>query len=128
MMNEKRKREVILVLSLLVLSGASFWFIRQYQAATTKNAAVVIYVEDKEVGRYSLSEDRTIEVEGKDEGKNIFRIRNGKVSVIKASCPDKICVHHKKISKNGETIVCLPNRVVVEVRSEEDSEIDTTTH
>ena len=127
-MKEKRRRELILLACLLVLSGVSFLFIRQYQKATTKNATVVIFVEDKETGRYSLSEDQTIRVTGKDDGENLVVIKGGAVEVKEATCPDKICVHHQKISKNGETIVCLPNRVVVEVQSEEDAEVDATTH
>ena len=35
-----------------------------------------------------------------------------------ADCPDKICVNTGKISKIGETIVCLPHRVVVEIQGE----------
>ena len=36
----------------------------------------------------------------------------------KQNCPDKICVNHAAISKKGETIVCLPHKVVVEVVDE----------
>jgi hypothetical protein len=43
-----------------------------------------------------------------------------------ADCPDKLCVHQKAISATGETIVCLPNKVVVEIAGEtEDAEFDT---
>ena len=41
-----------------------------------------------------------------------------------ASCPDQICVHHNKISRNKETIVCLPDRVVITIENGEDSGID----
>jgi hypothetical protein len=44
-----------------------------------------------------------------------------------ADCPDKLCVQEKAVSKNGETIVCLPHRVVVEITSEEENEIDGVT-
>ena len=36
--------------------------------------------------------------------------------MISADCPDKLCVHQHAISANGETIVCLPNKVVAEVK------------
>ena len=42
-----------------------------------------------------------------------------------ANCRDLICVHHKAISGNGESIVCMPNRIVVEVVSDEESQLDT---
>jgi hypothetical protein len=41
-----------------------------------------------------------------------------------ASCPDQICVKHKAIYKNGETIICLPNEVFVEVESSEEKDVD----
>lgn len=127
-MEKKRRREIGLVLVLLVVSGLSYFGIRQFQNSTTENAVAVIFVEDKEVGRYPLSKDIRVTVSGKDDGENVVEIKDCKVRVVKASCPDLICVHHQEISKNGETIVCLPNRVVVEVQSEEEAEVDGTTH
>lgn len=127
-MKDKKRREILLLIGLLGLSGLSYVGVRQYQKATTKNAVAVIYVEDREVGRYPLSEDLTVTVAGKDGGENVVEVKNQKVSIIKATCPDRICVHHQEISKNGETIVCLPNRVVVEVQSEKEAEVDGTTH
>ena len=44
--------------------------------------------------------------------------------MIDANCPDKLCVKQKSISKNNENIICLPNKVIVEVESEENSEYD----
>ena len=41
--------------------------------------------------------------------------RNGLDSTKKSYKNDKICVNHAAISKKGETIVCLPHKVVVEV-------------
>ena len=41
-----------------------------------------------------------------------------------ADCPDQICVRHKAISKSGESIVCLPHKVVVEISSEEEQDVD----
>ena len=35
-----------------------------------------------------------------------------------ADCPDQICYSPEFVSKPGETIVCLPHRVVVEVKGE----------
>ena len=55
-----------------------------------------------------------IEIPGK-VGKCIMVIENGEVYMESADCPNQICVHHSAISHNGETIVCLPNRVIIEV-------------
>ena len=54
-------------------------------------------------------------------------IENGKADMISADCPDKLCVNQHAISSNGETIVCLPNKVVVEVEDGEEAQFDTQT-
>ena len=44
-----------------------------------------------------------------------------------ADCPDQLCVHQKAVDAAGGTIVCLPNKVVIEALSGasfEDSGID----
>lgn len=46
---------------------------------------------------------------------NIVEISGGSVSVTKASCKNQVCVRHGKISHTGESIVCLPNRLVVTI-------------
>lgn len=78
--------------------------------------------KDSEIqGVYSLAEDRVIEI---NDGTNILKIRNGTADMAKANCPDKLCVNQRAISKNGESIICLPNEVVVTVDSSENSEFD----
>ncbi|KAI4447103.1 hypothetical protein C823_001622 [Eubacterium plexicaudatum ASF492] len=44
--------------------------------------------------------------------------------MIWADCPDQLCVHQKAISGQGETIVCLPNKIVVEIAEGEDADLD----
>ena len=51
--------------------------------------------------------------------------KDGTADITEADCPDKLCVHQRAISKTKETIVCLPNKVVVEVTGSEESELDS---
>lgn len=48
---------------------------------------------------------------------NLISVVNGTVDIEAADCKDQICVHHKPISSKGESIICLPHRLVVEVDS-----------
>ena len=41
-----------------------------------------------------------------------------------ATCPDKLCIKQKTISKDNESIICLPNKVAVTVTSKSESDID----
>ena len=44
--------------------------------------------------------------------------------MIDADCPDQLCVKQKKISLKNETIVCLPNKVVIEIEGADSSQLD----
>lgn len=73
-----------------------------------------ISVDGKTYGVYSLEEDREIKI----GDTNVCRIQDGKVKMTEADCPDQICVHTAEISADGGTIVCLPNRIVLEIISD----------
>ncbi|MFZ5945464.1 MAG: NusG domain II-containing protein [Bacillota bacterium] len=49
---------------------------------------------------------------------------NNVIYVEDASCPDKVCIKTGKISKTGQNIVCLPNKVVILIEGEKDQEYD----
>jgi len=61
-------------------------------------------------------------------GGNTVLVEKGQISMLEADCPDKLCVNQKAISKNKENIICLPNQVIVEVQSTENSEYDAVTN
>ena len=46
---------------------------------------------------------------------NTLVINGGKASIVSADCPDKLCVHQQEISKAGESIICLPHKLVVRI-------------
>ena len=69
------------------------------------------------------AESKSLEVK-EDFITNMIVIEDGQVFMEHATCPDQICVNHKPIFKNGEMIICLPNKVYVEVESDIANEID----
>ena len=69
--------------------------------------------------------DRDFEQEIVTEfGTNTLVIKDGFADIISADCHGNDCVHQKKISKNGEIIVCLPHKMVVQITSYNESEND----
>lgn len=74
----------------------------------------VITVDGELFGRYSLQSDQTVKIET-ELGSNTVSIKNGSVTVEAADCPDGYCVSHISIDKVGETIVCLPHKLVIEI-------------
>ena len=67
------------------------------------------------IGVYPIDEDTEITFENENGGYNVLVISDGKADITSASCPDKVCVNHRKIGFEGESIVCLPNRLTVRV-------------
>lgn len=55
---------------------------------------------------------------------NVILYQNGEVRMIESSCPDQICVHHSTVSATGENIICLPHKIVIEIVSDEEHELD----
>lgn len=81
---------------------------------------VEVQVDGEIYGQYSLDEEQHIYI----NETNQVEIASGAVRVVWADCPDQICVNHKSISRNGESIICLPNQVVVTIVAGEESEVD----
>ncbi len=81
----------------------------------TSGKKAVISVDGKVFGEYLLSEEQTVKI-STEKGNNTVVIKNGKVMVQSADCPDGYCVDHVAIDTVGETVVCLPHRVIIEVK------------
>ena len=57
------------------------------------------------------------EIPVEQDGKhNVVLVENGSISMLSADCPDKLCVKQGAISHSGYPIVCLPNKVIIEVK------------
>lgn len=128
MKNKIRRNDIILIAAILVIALLCCGGIWLYQEMNTSNAVAVVTVGGKEYGRYSLDADITERVELPDGSYNVLEIREGKADITEASCPDKICVDHRPVSKNAQTIVCLPNEVVIEIENGEESGVDSVTN
>lgn len=121
--NMIRKGDIILLVALLFVGGLFWYFLAP--DSNTDDAKVVITVDKKVYGEYPLDEDKKIQV--RENGhKNIIEIKGGKVCMTDSDCHNQDCVHQGAISKKNESIVCLPNKVVVSISGGEESDIDST--
>lgn len=107
-----KKQDIILTISLLFIGMALFVGYRLWYHAP--GGSVEITIDGTLYQTLSLSEDTTIELPTKT-GKNILKIQNGAADMTDADCPDQLCVKQKPISHTGETLVCLPHKLVVKV-------------
>ena len=104
------KNDMILILILLVIGGIFMMYQRNRPAGTQ----VLIKSDNEVVASFPLAEDHVYTVTN-ELGTNTVIIEHGQAYVTDADCPDKICEQMGAISKPGETIVCLPHLLVVEV-------------
>lgn len=94
--------------------------IQLFRSGAGDEAFVSVTVKGEKFGTYSLHQDQAADI----NGKNRLMIEDGTAWMEWADCPDQICVHHRSISRDGESIICLPNQVVLSIESTEDSDLD----
>lgn len=122
------KNDIILIAALAVLALAAYLGTTYFQGKNTKNAVAVIKIDGEEYGRYPLAEEITEQIEVPEGGYNVLKIAEGRADITEASCPDKICVNHRPVSRKGQSIVCLPNKVVIEIENGQESDVDAIIH
>lgn len=76
---------------------------------------VVVTVDGTVIAEKPITVNDAVEIKDAD-GYNRVVIDNREVYMESADCPDKVCVKTGRISRAGETIICLPHKVVVEIK------------
>ncbi len=108
------KNDIVFIVALLMLilaAALALFFFR------SPGDTVIVTVDGRLFGEYPLNRDRSIDI-GDGDRYNLLIIENGQAYVRRASCPDGICSSHRPISYDGESIICLPNQVVIEIRAQ----------
>ena len=113
-MNNKKKLKNDIILAVIVIAVAATGLLL-VNVFRTEGSFAVIKIDGKETERYPLSVNTEVVIETRDNGRNTLVIEDNKAFMKDANCPDKICEGHSKISYKGETIVCLPHKVVIEI-------------
>ncbi len=89
-----------------------------------EGGVVIVSVDGVQKAVYPLNEDRSVRINGYDDGYNELVIKDHRAFITDADCPDKSCVHQKPIGMDHETIICLPHRVVIEIETPKENEVD----
>lgn len=118
-----KKMDIIVIIILFIASLGLVFFTKNM---TKKEAGdlLIIEVDGEEYGRYDLGKNQTIEIKSKDDGVNKIEIKDNKAKMIYANCPDLVCTNMPAIKNDGETIVCLPHKLLIEVKSDRENKID----
>ena len=116
------KSDFGLVFSVIILIIGIYFLLNLTQ---NTGKFVIIEANGEEGKKIDLSENKVFDIYGKD-GKMKIEISGSKVRVLNASCPKQICVKFGWIDKSGESIICLPNLVIIKILGDEE-ELDGTT-
>lgn len=108
-----KKADLILII-IIVLLAVGLWTGLKFFYQAPGGVAVVL-LDGKEYGRYDLARDNTVSLPGADGGYNLMVIANHYAMVTDADCPDGFCVRQRHISRRGESIICLPHRLVIRI-------------
>jgi len=114
---DKKSLFFIVLFAVLVLGGLLLYFV----IGGTGGTVAVISLDGQEYERIDLSKvDAPYDIEIRTEyGLNIVHVQPGAIGVIKADCPDKVCVNTGSISGGGIPIACVPHRLMITIESGE---------
>jgi len=122
-----RKADIILFIVLVVVGLTASIILAMSKSG---GDTVVVQRNGELYGKYSLFEDREIVISDTAKAKssnakssnkteNVLVIKDGTAIMESASCHNQVCVHHAAISQTGESIVCLPNKVIVKIEGKD---------
>ena len=111
------RNDIILITAVILAAVIGLIYLNFFRSP---GDSVTVTVDGEVYGVYSLTVNITEDIYTGDNNENLNRlvIKDGKALMETATCPDGICVSHKSIFRDGESIVCLPNRVVITVTRE----------
>lgn len=114
---------IIVIAAVLLLSMAASAFVLLYHGAgdtvsVTQDGKVI-----KRINLDTVTSPYEFVVTG-EYGSNTVRVEQGRICVMDASCPDHVCVNTGWISDGAIPIVCLPNKLVIQVDSAADAQLD----
>lgn len=108
-MLKKYKNDLIVISIIVVIAVLILIFMNLLKE---EGNTVFVTIDDEVYKVYDLNEDITVEL---DTG-NTLVIKDNEAYVSMSTCRDKVCVNHGRISAIGETIICLPHKLVIEVK------------
>lgn len=99
----------ILAAVLILCAGLSVWLLGPGKQAQQAR----ILSDGKVVATVDLNRDQELTVKSPGGGENVVTVKDGKIAVTAATCPDHHCMQ-RGFCYGGAAIVCLPNRLVID--------------
>ena len=113
------KFDIVLIISIICISGICILI---SSLNNSQGEYALVYYDNKLVKKIDLSIDKNYNIKGYNGNVKIV-VKDKKIKVDSEFSPLHLCSKQGYISKSYETIVCLPNKIVIEIDSKK--EIDT---
>ncbi|MCI8627954.1 MAG: NusG domain II-containing protein [Firmicutes bacterium] len=107
-----KKKEMIFFTVLLIVAVV-FYIITS--KSNTEHNTITVSIDGTVYKEFDLYQNQNYTIQT-EQGYNVLQIQNHKATIIEADCPDQLCVQQKAVSHIGELIVCLPHKMVIEVK------------
>lgn len=112
-----------MTICIFVLLLAGLLIATQKALSTDGAVQVVVNVDGKSYGVYSLKREQVIRIET-EYGYNELTIKDGKAGVTASDCKNQVCVHSMSISQNGQSIICLPHKLIIQITGSGEKQMD----
>ncbi|MGB9594978.1 MAG: NusG domain II-containing protein [Candidatus Poribacteria bacterium] len=112
---------ILIILVLIFATFSAIWISADQFSQTLRSKSAVIYQENIKLKEADLSKDGIISIL---DGKMHIEVNKGKIRVLDSDCPNHNCMKMGWIKSKGQTIVCVPNRVLIEIKSGEPQSLD----
>lgn len=118
-----KKWDLIIIILLILFSFLPVSIFSYQQAKETEASSryvAVITVDKKVVKEIEISSHtgtQRFEIISQDSDINVIEVKDSQVRMKSANCADQVCVRTRAISKPGQTIICLPHKIVVEIKA-----------
>ncbi|EEI87356.1 NusG domain II-containing protein [Anaerococcus lactolyticus] len=113
-----KKGDIIVIVGLILLSFGINFAINKAMSGY-EGDMLVVEQNGKVIKKLPMDKDTEFKVEYGGHYNTIV-IKDKKAYMKKADCQDQICTHMHPIDKEGQSIICLPHRLFLEVESHGD--------
>lgn len=116
-----KKMDIVIIAVLLILSFTPHLIFFKTSQKGSKNNYAIIKVDGKIHKKIDLSNVKKSEKVNLNlpNGKNTLLVENNSIEMKSANCNDALCVKQGNISKVGQTIICLPHKLIIEIKGDE---------
>ncbi len=102
-----RPGDLLIIASVLIIGFSPIWL------RNTENAEKYsVMLDGKEIYSLPSNRDTLVSVEAR-HGRVLISVENGRASIVESDCPKGICIHTGKIERSGQTIACVPNKLII---------------